>query len=138
MRFDALFTLFVYRYRIQHTHIAAKGKLLAEKGYWLTPWVSGSLGVGFNRAHKFENTPTIFQALPNPNFTSHTKTDFTYTLGAGVQRALNAHWQTGVGYEFADRGKSSLQRVEGQTLNSGLSLNHLYTNGVMFNLTYLA
>jgi opacity protein-like surface antigen len=135
---DPQFNNYVYRYHIQHTHIAVKGKLLAERGYWLTPWVSGSLGVGFNRAHEFKNTPTIFEALPNPAFASHTTSDFTYTLGAGVQKALNAHWQAGVGYELADWGKSSLGRAAGQTLNSGLALSHFYTNGVLFNLTYLA
>ena len=59
-------------------------------------------------------------------------------MGAGVQKALNNHWQVGVGYEFADWGKSTLGRSLGQTLNTGLSLNYFYTNGVLFNLTYLA
>ncbi|HHX3357169.1 TPA: outer membrane protein, partial [Legionella anisa] len=96
------------------------------------------VGVGFNRAHDFTNTPLIFEALPNPDFADHTKTAFTYTLGAGVQKALNDHWQIGAGYEFADWGKSELGRAFGQTMNSGLALNHLYTNGVLFNLTYVA
>ncbi|HHS9463875.1 TPA: outer membrane protein, partial [Legionella anisa] len=78
------------------------------------------------------------EALPNPDFADHTKTAFTYTLGAGVQKALNDHWQIGAGYEFADWGKSELGRAFGQTMNSGLALNHLYTNGVLFNLTYVA
>ncbi len=135
---DPEFDNYTYAYKIQHTHIAAKAKLLADMGYWFIPWVSGSIGVGFNNAHSFDNTPTIFEALPNPNFASHTETAFTYTVGAGVQKALNNHWQVGVGYEFADWGKSNLGRAAGQTQNSGLSLNHLYTNGVLFNLTYLS
>lgn len=44
----------------------------------------------------------------------------------------------GIGYEFADWGRSQLNRAPGQTLNSGLSLSHLYTNGFLFNLTYSA
>ncbi len=135
---DPQFDNYTYRYKIQHTHIAAKGKLLADWDYWLIPWVSGSLGIGFNNAHGFHGTPTIFEALPTPDFASHTQTAFTYTVGAGVQKALTAHWQVGAGYEFADWGKSSLGRAQGQTLNNGLTLNHLYTNGVLFNLTYLA
>ncbi|HAT8718368.1 TPA: porin family protein, partial [Legionella pneumophila] len=63
---------------------------------------------------------------------------FTYTLGAGVQKSISEHWQLGVGYEFADWGKSELGRASGQTLNEGLKLNHLYTNGVVLNLTYVA
>lgn len=123
-------------YKIQHTHVALKGKLLMDAGYWVTPWVSGSLGVGFNRAYGFHNTPIIFEALPTADFSSHTQTAFTYTLGAGVQKSLNKHWQVGVGYEFADWGKSRLGPAAGQTQNNGLSLNHLYTNGVLLNLTF--
>jgi len=135
---DPEFNNHSYQYKIRNSRIAAKGKLLLDKGYWFMPWVSASLGVGFNRAHDFTNTPLIFEALPNSNFTNHTKTAFTYTLGAGVQKAINERWQVGVGYEFADWGKSELGRALGQTMNSGLALNHLYTNGVLFNLTYIA
>lgn len=135
---DPQFDNYSYQYKVRNTRIAAKGKLLLDKGYWLMPWVSASLGVGFNRTHEFTNTPLIFEALPNANFTDHTKTELTYTLGAGVQKSLNDHWQVGVGYEFADWGKSELGRDFGQTMNSGLALNHLYTNGVLVNLTYVA
>ena len=132
------FNNYTYNYKVNHVHLALKGKVLADRGYWLTPWVSGSLGVGFNHAYSFNNTPTIFEAIPNNNFSSNTETAFTYTLGAGVQRVLNQHWQVGIGYECADWGQSQLGRASGQTLNSGLGLNHLYTNGFLFNLTYLA
>ena len=135
---DVTFNNYSYSYKVQHTHIAVKGKLLADRGYWLMPWVSASLGIGFNNAHGFQNTPLISEAITMPNFASNTQTSFTYTLGVGAQKALNQHWQLGVGYEFADWGPSQLGRAIGQTSNQGLTLNHLYTNGVMFNLTYLA
>lgn len=135
---DPDFNNYTYNYQLQHTHVAVKGKLLADRGSWLIPWVSASLGVGFNNAYSFQNTPTLFEAVTLPNFTSHTTTAFTYTLGIGVQKALNAHWQAGIGYEFADWGQSGLGRASEQTLNSGLTLNHLYTNGLLFNLTYMA
>lgn len=137
---DALpqFNNYTYSYQVRHTHVAVKGKLLADGGYIVTPWVSGSLGVGFNQAHDYNNTPAISQAATMPNFTSNTTTVFTYTLGVGVERHLNQHWQAGVGYEFADWGSSQLGRASGQTLNAGLSLSHLYTNGFLFNLTYHA
>lgn len=135
---DSTFNNYRYSYQVQHTHIAVKGKFLADRGYWVMPWVSASLGVGFNAAHDFQNTPLISEAVTMTNFASGTQTSFTYTLGAGVQKVLNSHWQAGIGYEFADWGQSQLSRASGQTLNSGLSLNHLYTNGVLFNLTYVA
>jgi len=135
---DPEFNNHSYQYKIRNSRIAVKGKLLLDKGYWLMPWVSAGLGVGFNRAHDFTNTPLIFEALPNANFSNNTKTAFTYMLGAGVQKSINEHWQLGAGYEFADWGKSELGRALGQTMNSGLALSHLYTNGVLFNLAYIA
>lgn len=134
---DLEYNNYISHYKIQHTHIALKGKLLVDSGYWITPWISGSLGVGFNNAYGFQSTPTIFEVLPASNFSSHKQTAFTYTLGVGLQKALNEHWQVGVGYEFADWGKSHLGRAPGQTLDNGLSLNHLYTNGVLLNLTFM-
>lgn len=40
--------------------------------------------------------------------------------------------------EFSDWGKSSIDRTSGQIQNSVIALNHLYTNGVLFNLTHIA
>lgn len=92
--------------------------------------------VGFNQAHGFTNTPLNFHAVVNPNFEPRTEVALTYTLGVGMQKPLNKNWQVGIGYEFSDWGKSQLGRANGQTLNSGLKLAHLYTHGLLFNLTY--
>ena len=135
---ESQFNNYTYDYQVRHTHVAIKGKLLADRGYVVTPWVSGSLGVGFNQAHDFSNAPLISEAVVMSNFANNTTTAFTYTLGVGVERHINPHWQAGIGYEFADWGKSQLNRASGQTLNNGLSLSHLYTNGFLFNLTYSA
>lgn len=61
---DSVFYNYTYRYKIQHTHVAAKRKLLADAGLWLVPWVSGSIGEGFNNAHGFHSAPTLFEAIP--------------------------------------------------------------------------
>lgn len=135
---DSQFTNYQYQYALRQTRVAAKCKLIFDSGYWLMPWLSASIGVGFNRAHDFTNSPLIFEALPNANFTSSTTTAFTYTLSAGVQQSITHHWWVGIGYEFADWGSSELGRASGQILNSGLSLNHLYTHEMLINLTYVA
>lgn len=59
---DPLFNNYTYHYQVKHTHLALKGKLLADRGYIVTPWISGSLGVGFNQSHDFSNTPIIYSA----------------------------------------------------------------------------
>lgn len=134
---DPQFDNYSYSYKIFHTRVAAKGKVLKDCGGWVTPWVSASLGAAFNRAYGFKNTPLIFEALPNSNFGDKTKTAFTYTVGAGLQKNIFNNWQVGAGYEFADWGQSELARASGQSLNSGLKLDHLYTNGVLFNISYV-
>lgn len=102
----------------------------------LQPYISASLGIGFNDAYNFTITPTTFAAIATPPFSSTTTTSFTYTLGIGVQRMLSPHWRVGMGYEFADWGATQLGRADGQTLNHRLSQGHLYTNGIQLNVTY--
>ncbi|NNM58837.1 MAG: porin family protein [Legionellales bacterium] len=127
-----------YDYDINHKAFALKGKLLLDMNLPVIPWISASAGIGFNQASHFTNNSTIFQALPNPDFSDNTTSSFTYTLAVGIQRIITKNWQAGVSYEFADWGKSELGNAEGQTMGSGLSLSHLYSNAVLLNITYLA
>lgn len=137
---DALpqFDNYRYQYQIENARVLAKGKLFLYRPYSVIPWISGGIGVSFNRAYNFNSEPLIFEALPSPNFTNNTTTSFAYTVGAGIQKELNEHIQYGIGYEFADWGKSALGNASGQTMNSGLKLNHLYTNGLLINFTYVS
>lgn len=134
---DPQFNNFTYSYKIRDTRVALKGKLLVDRGYVIIPWVSGSLGIGFNTAHGFKNTPISCEAVQNRNFVSDTKTAFTYSISVGLQRTLTKNWEFGVGYEFADWGKSQLGRAEDQTLDSGLVLSHLYTNSILLSISYI-
>jgi len=135
---DPVFNNYTYQYKISHMAFALKGKLIGNWNFPLMPWISTSLGVGFNKAYGFSNTPTIYEAVQSPNFTSNTTIAFTYTVGVGAQYQLNPHWQIGAGYEFSDWGRSQLGRASGEIFDRGLSLSHLYTNSILFNLTYIA
>ena len=128
---------FIYSYKVQHAHLAAKGKLVIDIKRPVKPYLSGSIGVGFNRASGYNNVPLIFEAGHIDNFTNNTVTALTYTLGLGLQYELSRNWQVGGGYEFADWGSNELGKAADQTMNSGLSMNHLYTNNFMLNITYL-
>lgn len=79
------------------------------------------------------------------NFTYNNKIQHTHVATKGALLVDMDFWlipwindSIAVGYECTDWGKSSLGRAPEKTLNTGLILNHLYTNGLMFNLTYLA
>ena len=104
----------------------------------LQPYISGSLGVGFNRANDFTSIAKLSEESPGFIFQSKTTTALTYTVGIGVQRSLTTNIHVNIGYEFTDWGQSSLSSAPAQTINSGLSLSHLYTNALQFGLTYTA
>lgn len=130
---------FNYQFNIDHAHVSVKEKVLFQMlaPQDVIPYVSGSIGVGFNYSHHFQITPKIYEQLPPTNFNANTTTALTYTLGVGLQKILSAHWQVGVGYDFADWGKSQFDRAPEQQINTGLTLSHVYIHALMVNVTYL-
>jgi opacity protein-like surface antigen len=134
---DPEFNNYVYHYHVKRTYVGIKGKVLAIQTPLVQPYVSGSIGVSFNRASSFSITPKIYEEVPADPFTNHTRSAFSYTLGAGIQKPLSTHFSGGVGYEFSDWGKNHLGRTHTQTVNTGISLSHVYVNSLLFNITYL-
>ncbi|WP_298625921.1 hypothetical protein [uncultured Legionella sp.] len=49
----------------------------------------------------------------------------------------NSHSPMELSYEFAYRSKSQLGPAAEQTLKGRLAFEHLYTNSVLFNFSYL-
>lgn len=134
---DPAFDNFTSNYLIQHFQLAASGKFLFSTDFYaLLPYVSVSIGLGLNRAHDYTMTPKVDGAVAGDPFASNSKFTLSYSVGLGVQRAINENWLWGVGYEFSDWGKSQLNAAPGQTLGSGLSIDHFYNHAVLVNLTY--
>lgn len=135
---DPLFDNFSYRYKISHTHVALKATWLFNHGSsTLLPYFSGSLGLAWNRSYQFSTQSLLFEVLPVADFQSQDNKALTYTLGAGLQKMINSHWQLGMGYEFSDWGRTSLGPMPGQTNNSGLSLSHLDSHQLQCTISYL-
>lgn len=126
-----------FSYNVNHAHVGIKGLLAYHTTTLVQPYINASINVGFNRAHGFSITPKIFEQIPAPSFTSHTETALTYTVGAGFMKTWTSHWQTSLGYEFADWGNTHFSRAPGQTLNHGLTFNHLYVQQLQFKLGYI-
>ena len=95
---DPNFQNYSDQYRINHEHIAFKSKLILENAYHIDPYVSGSVGVGFNRSYGYSMTPLIFQAIAMPPFQSNTQASLSYTAGAGIQHHLGQHLSFALGY----------------------------------------
>lgn len=135
---DPQFNNYTYRYSVKHTRVAAKGKLLYDGKYKLQPWISGSLGIGWNYAENYQNFPRIFPAVVNTNFVPHTTQALTYSIGAGVQRIISKSIQIGLAYEFTDWGGSTFAKPARQVTYNVIQTQHFYTNGLLANITYLA
>lgn len=135
------FNNFTYSYKVKHSHIGLKGKILPDVSHisflsQYQPYLNATIAAGFNRAYQYSMTPKINTAVIPPPFHSHTEAALTYALGLGVEKRLSHQWSLGLGYELTDWGKSKLSPASGQTLGDGLSLNHLYVNQVQLSLNY--
>lgn len=125
----------VYKYKVDHGRIELKGKLISSR-YVLQPYISGSFGIGINNSHDFRAESFIPFLFYPAWYGNQANIAFSYTLGLGLQYVLNSHWQVGLGYEFADWGTSQLG-PDNSTLVNGPNLTHLYTNELLFSLSYL-
>lgn len=134
---DPTFNNYFYHYKVNHAHIAAKARLVGNYCNFIEPYISASIGIGFNHAYNFTINPKIPEEVPAPPFHSNTLTSFIYTVSIGIQKSFASHFQIALGYEFADWGKSQLARATGQTINQGLSLNHLYAHQLQLSFFYV-
>lgn len=125
-----------YSYKVSHAQVDLKGKLIFAGCGPIQPYLSSSIGAGFNHSHDYIPM-TIDPILYPPSwFDTNSNVAFSYTVGIGVQKMITQHWQVGVGYEFADWGKSFLGGDD-NLLDEGPGSAHLYTNNLLFSLSYL-
>ncbi|KTD34608.1 hypothetical protein Lmor_1141 [Legionella moravica] len=133
---DGVPDFYSFQYKVNHVRVEMKGRLIGNLVQPVQPYISGSFGAGFNNSHGFNSLSVNPYLYPSPWFADSTTIAFSYTLGAGVQLMLNPNWQVAVGYEWGDWGKSYLGD-DGNTISKGPRLSHLYTNELLFSLSYL-
>jgi opacity protein-like surface antigen len=128
-----------YNYRIEHARVMASSKLLTSLKQYpaIHPYLSGELGVAFNKASNYQETPLIENLPPMAPFANQTQNSFSYGVGLGVDYSVTQHVRLGVGYQFADLGKASLGASPDAATAQSLSTSHLYTNQLRFQLTAL-
>lgn len=134
------FDNFIYGYHIKPVRAMLTSKLLTTfpNHHSLHPYLSGEIGAAFNRAHNYHETPIVPLVTPMSPFSSHTETSFAWGVGAGIDYNVTQRVRAGIGYQFSNLGSASLGRTPAATTNQTLSLSHLYTNQLRFQLTYLA
>jgi opacity protein-like surface antigen len=133
---NANFNNFSYGYLLSHQQVMIQGGVWAS--YWpIIPYVRAGVGAGFNKAQNYLISPIITEEVAAPAFNAKRTIAFTYMVGAGLQKAINTHWQASIGYAFSDWGKSQFNKATGETLVSAPSMSHYYVNSLVFQLSYL-
>ncbi|KTD24633.1 outer membrane protein [Legionella maceachernii] len=136
---DIEFGNFTYSYGIRNVRGALKAKFLYDPNYYdLLPYISGSAGIGYNHSSGFTINTRLFQEIPAPSFSDESKSAFSYTLGAGLETYVDDNWHVGLGYEFADWGRSNLGPAIGQTLGTGPHINSLRTHELQISISYVS
>jgi len=136
---EPLFYNYDYTYNVRQLRLALRDKLIFEQGLFnqkVMPYVTGSVGIGFNRSYSYTETVLSSAVSTNPAFANNSLNAFTYSVGAGLQTCPWNHFIFGVGYEFMDWGRSALGSAPGQVLNTAPSMSHLYMNTLLFNITF--
>lgn len=129
---------FNYLYKVKSQQLLAEGKFLWRFRERIRPYVLLGLGAAFNQAYDYEvhyNHSLTF----TPLFSNNTTTQFSYSLGVGVDMDITKHWRFGLGYRFSDLGRAGLGSgvIDTTPVSDSLSQSHLYANEGVLQLSYI-
>ncbi len=138
------FTPYRYHYHTQGQQLLMAVKLLGSILDYSHPYLSIGLGGAWHDNHDYlvrasHGTSTN----PAPLFKRRMSSDFSYTLGFGLDTDMALHIRFGVGYRFSDLGKSALGNgyVQSNTVNVPVNFTlktpHVYVNQFIAQLTYV-
>lgn len=132
------FNNYSYSWGIEADVISLYSKIDLMNYKNLMPYVDVGLGVSFNQSTTYQETAFV-NVTPriSPAFVSHTRAQFAYNVGAGLDYQIRPQVIVSLGYEYQSFGRVS--SGSGQTTWSGtyLNLGNSATNTLLFGATYL-
>ena len=112
---------FAFQYDIQRQTVLAIAKGTLFDYHHLLPFVSFGAGVTLNRIQHYQEVADIgIYPRISPAYANHTNTQFSYSLGVGVDYALSHRFWLGVQYQYGHYG----------TANSGCGATTWYCNKI--------
>jgi hypothetical protein len=127
-----------YNFNVVPRAIYAEAKLIYNLKMIYHPWLSLALGESYNSAYRYQSNPAVGTAAPS--FMNQNNHAFSYVVGIGFDRDIGAHLRAGISYRFMDFGNADLGLAaqNGSPFSpQSLLQNHLYTNAVMGQLSYI-
>ena len=102
-------TTYHYNYNFQTQQVLGTLKLFATAYERFHPYGEVALGAAFNHAGQYQVTTTETGSLNlTPRFSNQNNTQFSYSLGLGVDTQVNTNIRAGLGYRYSNFGSSSL------------------------------
>jgi opacity protein-like surface antigen len=127
-----------YQYSIKGQQLLAEAKLLYDYRHY-HPYLTVGMGVAWTTAKDYTiNIQPPFTAMSN-QFSNHTSTNFSYSVGFGLDRDITDHTRIGVGYRFSDLGQARTGNgiINVVSTTNTLSQAHLYLNELQAQITFL-
>ena len=128
---------YAYNYNVVVQQLMGQGKLLYTVANRYHPYLTGGLGVSFNKASGFSvNTSNL---VLSRSYEDNTRDSFTYMVGTGVDVDIIDHLRLGVGYRFTDFGVTDLGGASyaNAPVTGTLTQSNLYANEFLAQLTWL-
>ncbi len=130
--------IYNYSYNVLARQLMAEGKLLYIFRQIYHPYVLVGLGSSFNRGYNFQTSVPPFLAFTR-QYQDYYNYSLTYSLGFGLDVDVYHNLRLGLGYRFADLGQSNLgyATIDTTRVYGVLTQNHIYTNQVLAQLTWV-
>lgn len=137
---------FNYKYKIAHHNLLLVGKVDLYRWLNWMPYISGGVGLSWNRFNGYGEQAISKLPSPKPNsaFTNKAEANFSYSLGAGLDYIFNRNLWGGLGYRYDHFGwgrtgdtnaKFATQFVEKFAAKN--LKNTLRAHTIIFSLRYL-
>lgn len=132
------FTNYDYQWELSSNvwMLASKLNLMQYKA--LMPYVSGGVGISMNQASSYYET--AFSGVTpriSPEFSNHTRHNFAYSLGAGLDWEVHSNLVLSLGYEFNDFGRFSSGNGYASWADEVLTLSSVRANSILFGAAVL-
>lgn len=136
---DPAFNNLRYNFQIISRRVLLEGKLLHTFKTLFHPYLTMGMGESINRAYAYKEDPITSDGVPmSQPFANHTTHSFTYSAGLGIDVDITKNVRIGASYRYLDLGRAGLNPSPLQQGNNRLSYNHLHTNELLMQLTYVS
>jgi opacity protein-like surface antigen len=116
-------TTYHYNYHFQTQQALGTLKLFATTYERFHPYGELGLGAAFNHAKQYTTTTSETGSLNlTPEFNNQNKTQFSYSVGFGVDTPVKTNIRVGLGYRYSRFGAASLG-------NGTVAINHYQSPG---------